>query len=87
MFILIIIYPSGFGCLKLQCHVISGGPKKPVIIEICDDDDACIWCDDDEKPSLKSNSLGSCEPGMIHIFVKYRKGFSIGISYLYLSQR
>lgn len=53
-----------FGCSKLQCHVISGGPKKqPVVIEICDDEDACIWCDDDEKPSLKSDALGSGEPG------------------------
>ncbi|OQU77687.1 hypothetical protein SORBI_3009G087300 [Sorghum bicolor] len=37
--------------------------KQPVVIEICDDDDACIWCDDDEKPSPKSNALGSGEPG------------------------
>ncbi|CAD6272507.1 unnamed protein product [Miscanthus lutarioriparius] len=46
--------------LKAQA---SGPKKQPVVIEICDDEDACIWCDDDEKPSLKSNALGSGEPG------------------------
>ncbi|OEL26314.1 hypothetical protein BAE44_0012667 [Dichanthelium oligosanthes] len=44
----------------------AGGTKKqPVVIEICDDEDTCLWCDDDdvEQPSLKSNDSGSGEPG------------------------
>ncbi|XP_066368282.1 mitotic spindle checkpoint protein MAD1-like isoform X1 [Miscanthus floridulus] len=46
--------------LKAQA---SGPKKQPVVLEICDDEDACIWCDDDEKPSPKSNALGSGEQG------------------------
>ncbi|RCV15752.1 hypothetical protein SETIT_3G083100v2 [Setaria italica] len=42
----------------------GGAKKQPVFIEICDDEDTCMWCDDDgEKPSLISNDSGSGEPG------------------------
>lgn len=45
--------------------VISGGAnKQPAVIEICDDEDTCMWYDDGEKLSLKSNDSGSGEPGM-----------------------
>uniref|UniRef100_K3ZA35 Uncharacterized protein n=1 Tax=Setaria italica TaxID=4555 RepID=K3ZA35_SETIT len=43
----------------------GGAKKQPVFIEICDDEDTCMWCDDDgEKPSLISNDSGSGEPGI-----------------------
>nr|CAB3463466.1 unnamed protein product [Digitaria exilis] len=42
----------------------GGVMKKPAVIEICDDEATCIWCDDGEEPSLKSNDSGSEEPGI-----------------------
>jgi mitotic spindle assembly checkpoint protein MAD1 len=45
--------------------IIPGGAEKqPIFIEIRDDEDTCMWYDDDEKPSLISNDSGSGEPGM-----------------------
>jgi len=45
--------------------VIPGGAKKqPIFIEIRDEEDTCLWCDDDVKSSLIPNDSGSGEPGM-----------------------
>ncbi|PAN16602.1 hypothetical protein PAHAL_3G070900 [Panicum hallii] len=41
----------------------GGAEKQPIFIEIRDDEDTCMWYDDDEKPSLISNDSGSGEPG------------------------
>ncbi|RLN27619.1 mitotic spindle checkpoint protein MAD1-like [Panicum miliaceum] len=41
----------------------GGAEKQPIFIEIRDDEDTCMWCDDDEKPSLITNDSGSGEPG------------------------
>ncbi|CAN6330948.1 unnamed protein product [Urochloa humidicola] len=44
---------------------VCGAKKEPVFIEICDDEDTCMWHDDDDdgKPSLIPNNSGSEEPG------------------------
>lgn len=45
---------------------MSGSVKKqPVVIEICDDEETSMWCDDDDKKLiLKSNPSSIGEPGM-----------------------
>ena len=76
--------PHTFWMFKFP--VITGGAKKqPIFIEIRDDEDTCMSCNDNEKPSLISYDSGSGEPGM-HVFmslIKYRKGFDIDIYLLH----
>ncbi|KAG2615613.1 mitotic spindle checkpoint protein MAD1-like [Panicum virgatum] len=41
----------------------GGAKKQPIFIEIRDDEDTCMSCNDNEKPSLISYDSGSGEPG------------------------
>ena len=55
--------PHTFWMFKFP--VITGGAKKqPIFIEIRDEEDTCLWCDDDVKSSLIPNDSGSGELGM-----------------------